>query len=97
MANTHDIGRLFFHVIRVRKGTPFAHRAETNEIDGQYRTSNSVVVRIGFRSALVLGWWKFVEGTEDERLMRAVRADLAPSKYDTHTPLYLRLYGDDIV
>jgi hypothetical protein len=73
MADTHDIGSTFWHLIRVRKGTPLHHRAHTQETDEPYRYAESHVVRLPRGRALVLGRWKSDEQIDEvEALRRAV-------------------------
>lgn len=73
MAETHDIGSTFWHVIRVRKGTALHHRARTQETEEPYRYSLSHVLRLPFGRALVLGRWKNDERIDEvEALRRAV-------------------------
>lgn len=71
---THDIGPFFWHVINIRKGTPFIHRAQTAEVDEPFRISRSFVLRIPGKRGLVLGRWKS-SGIVDEAeaLANAVR------------------------
>ena len=73
MAITHDIGRLFFHTIRVQRGTPLAFRAKTTEVDPPFRQSHPLVLRLPLLSrALVLGWWEDTDRDEDEALSHAL-------------------------
>jgi hypothetical protein len=73
MADTHDIGSTFWHLIRVRKGTPLHHRARTQETDEPYRYAESHVIRLPRGRALVLGRWKSDEQIDEvEALRRAV-------------------------
>lgn len=72
MAETTDIGRAFFHVIHIQPGTPLAHLAPTVEIEAPYRSSRSLVIRLPFRRALVLGWWRNLGWDEEEALLQAV-------------------------
>jgi hypothetical protein len=69
---TTDIGRAFFHVIHVKRGTPTFHMADTVEIEAPYRRSRSLVIRLTFRRALVLGWWRDTSWSEEKALMEAV-------------------------
>lgn len=67
---THDIGRFFWHTIRLEKGSPFFHRHPTHEIDPPYRFSNSLLIRMPFTSyGIVLGWWHTVARTEEQAIL----------------------------
>ena len=81
MADTHDLpGGVFWHLIRVRKGTPLAHRAPTQEIDWPFRRSNSHILRLWpLNIALVAGRWNDSDLDEDEALLLALdgRGDAA--------------------
>lgn len=70
---TTDIGRSFFHVIRVRPDTPLKHRAITVEIEPPYRRSNSLILRLTPTRALVLGWWTDTEWDAEDALTAAVQ------------------------
>jgi hypothetical protein len=49
MPDTHDIGRLLTHSVRLADDAPIVHRAITAEFDDPCRYSNSLVVRTRFR------------------------------------------------
>lgn len=69
--------RWFWHVIRVDKGTPLHSRAYTGEIDGEFRQSNSHVLRFTPSRALVVGSWQPMpeELDETDMLYRATNLD----------------------
>jgi hypothetical protein len=70
LTTTHDVGRLFWHVIRVRKGTPFHHRALTQEYEEPFRFSDSHIFRLPFGRALVLGRWHTDEDIDEVEALR---------------------------
>jgi hypothetical protein len=70
--HTRDIGRAFFHFVRVQPGSPIFHTAPTVEIEEPFRRSDSLVVRLPFRRAIVLGWWEDTGWDADTALMEAV-------------------------
>lgn len=57
MARTHDVGPLFFHVVRIETGTPLFHRGTTQEISPPFRCSRPLCIRIPGLRCLVVGWW----------------------------------------
>lgn len=67
---THDVGRIFWHVIRVRKGTPLHHRALTQEYDEPFRFSDSHIIRLPLGRALVLGRWHTDESIDEVAALR---------------------------
>jgi len=71
MAITHDLKRLFWHVIRL-ENAPIIHFAETTEQDPPFRRSPySVIVRLWPTNyGLVLGFWF-------DRQLSAEEAELA--------------------
>jgi len=89
MPETHDLGPLFIHRVRLEPGTALLHRAPTNEIEEPYRRSNSVVVRLFRRFGVVFGWWKHdPDRTEDEALLAALTVG-AYGGHDYEDPLAL--------
>jgi hypothetical protein len=78
MAQTHDLGNLFAHTVRLKPDSPLVHRAVTNEIEVPYRTSQSWVFRIPKTTyGVVLGRWIKTERSETEALGFALRGNLA--------------------
>lgn len=71
---THDAGRAFVHLIRIRPSTPPVHIGDTIEIEAPYRRSRSLIVRISWSRALVIGWWRDTSWDEEAALMAAVQA-----------------------
>lgn len=61
MANTTDVGRLFFHRLRYPDNSPvplIAERGRTQEMERPWRSGHSFVIRLPLtRSALVVGRW----------------------------------------
>lgn len=72
MAETKDVGRFFFHTIRINKGTPPLHTAKTVMVEPPYYRSLSLIVRLPFRFGLVLGWWRHTGWDEEHALLEAV-------------------------
>ena len=73
MPDTHALGPIFVQSIWLTEGAPVFHTAPTNELEEPYRKSKSLIVRIPFsRRAVVLGFWRKTERTEDEALAEAV-------------------------
>lgn len=67
---THDIGKFFWHTIRLEKGSAFIHRHPTHEIDPPFRFSNSVLFRLPLTTrGLVLGWWHTAQRTEEQAIL----------------------------
>jgi len=82
MAETVDIGRLFFHTMKLR-GAPFFRREQTVEISPPYRASNSVVIRPPLLSTcLVIGWWRQTGWDEEKALQEALGGGGAFDPYD---------------
>lgn len=83
---THDIGRFFWHTIRLGKGSPLIHRHPTHEIDPPYRFSNSLLFRAPFTThGLVLGWWHLMARTEEQAILagmsgREIGSTIIPRK-----------------
>jgi hypothetical protein len=73
MPNTHDIGAFFVHPINLQPGTPFMHRAPTDEIEPPYRCSNSRIIKIWPGKGLVFGRWRHTGRTENAALLVAVQ------------------------
>jgi len=71
MPSVHECGPIFTHTVRLKPGTPFIHRAPTNEVEEPFRRSNSVIVNL-FRRGLVIGFWRKTNREEDEALLDAL-------------------------
>lgn len=58
MPNTHDIGRLFWHLQRYPRHVPYrpVEKATIGEIEPPFRTAKGVAFRVLWRGAVV-GWW----------------------------------------
>lgn len=69
---THDIGRVFVHTIRLKPGTPLFHRAITNEIEEPFRIARPFVFRFWPGRGLVLGLWVHTGRDEDSALLDAI-------------------------
>lgn len=70
---THDIGRIFWHSIRVQPDAPFHHRSLTHELEAPYRTSNSHVFRLRSDGrGIVVGVWSKTGQDEAVALMGAI-------------------------
>lgn len=94
MTKTFDLGRLFFQLIRLKRGTPFAHRAPTYEISPPYRRSTSLILHVWPGHGLVIGIWKRSGLSEEEALRAATQAeDHDPLDEDGHLlPRFYREY-----
>lgn len=70
---THEIWRLFFHSISLKKKSSLIHRYPTHEVDEPYRWSNSVILRLpGSSKGLTVGWWRNTGRTEEQALIDAM-------------------------
>lgn len=70
----YDIGKLFWHTIRLQKKSPIFHRYPSHEVEEPYRWSNSLIVRIPWSPyGLVLGIWQATERTEEQMLLEALQ------------------------
>lgn len=80
---TYDIGRLFFHSIRLQKKSDLLHFFPTHEIDYPYRWSKSLIVRFpGTTRGLVVGWWRNTSRTEDEAVLAGMQGrDMSYQEY----------------
>lgn len=72
MAQTKDIGRVFFYISRVQPGTPFVHTAVTVMIEKPFRRAQSVIIRLPRTRALIVGLWRDTGWGEERALMEAV-------------------------
>lgn len=59
VSNTHDLGRFYWHAMRVTWRTPLLQvDGESYEVEEPWRIGRCVVLRLLFLPfALVLGWW----------------------------------------
>lgn len=59
MANTHDLGHFYWHVVRVPwKTPPVQLRGTSHEVEEPWRIGHCVLLRLLFLPwCLVLGWW----------------------------------------
>ncbi len=72
---THDIGRAFWHKIRLEKNTSLVHKHPTNEMDAPYRWSNSTIFRFPFTGfGIVIGWWHSTDRTEEQAVLAALNS-----------------------
>lgn len=69
---THDLGPIFVHKIRLKRRSSLIHRADTHEIEPPYRHSRSWVFRIWGELGFVLGFWRKGTLSEEESLMTAL-------------------------
>lgn len=57
VSNTHDLGRLYTHTMRVPRGGPLVQfDGISYEVEEPWRVGRCAVLRI-WKTALVLGWW----------------------------------------
>jgi hypothetical protein len=73
MPETHDMGPLFAHTVNLKPGTPFIHRAPTDEIQPPYRRSNSFIIKIWPGKGIVLGRWRHTWRNESDALYTALQ------------------------
>lgn len=57
MPDTHDLGKFFWHRIRLRTDAPRHHRYWTQEYEWPYRASESHVLRLFGHAGIVVGQW----------------------------------------
>lgn len=77
----HSAGRLFWHKVRLQRGTPFHHRFETYEYEPPFRSANSHILRV-FRSfGVVAGIWG-PPMDEEEANMAAVQGSVIATNED---------------
>jgi hypothetical protein len=74
MAQTHDIGNLYWHAIKYNaKPKEFFEKAESQEIEPPFRTGKGFAIRFPFsKRGLVFGWWKKSGFEESQALTYAV-------------------------
>lgn len=53
---THDLGNLYVHTMRVPTGGPLAELGTSHEVEEPWRVGRCVVLRV-WKLALVVGWW----------------------------------------
>jgi hypothetical protein len=71
MPSVHEAGPLFVHTVRLKPGTPFIHRAPTNEIEEPFRHSRSVIFNL-FRRGVVVGVWRKTDRDPEDALLDAL-------------------------
>lgn len=77
MPMAHDIGpSLFVQVMPypVKGFWPLIEVGDTQEIEGDYRSGKSLVIRFPRQKALVVGKWSRPLNDEEDALVRALRA-----------------------
>lgn len=55
-SETHDLGHLYCHAMRVPRGGPLVQLGTSHEVEKPWRVGRCVVLRL-WALALVLGWW----------------------------------------
>lgn len=55
-SETHDLGRLYLHTMRVPRGGPLRELGTTHEVEEPWRVGRCVVLRF-WTVALVIGLW----------------------------------------
>lgn len=73
MFNTHDVGPIFVHGIRLDRNAPRLHTYPTYEIEAPYRRSNTLIVRLWGERGFALGWWRHTGWDERTALLRALQ------------------------
>ena len=53
---THDLGPLYVHTMRVPRGGPVLELGTSHEVEEPWRVGRCVVLRL-WKLALVAGWW----------------------------------------
>lgn len=73
MAQTHDVGKFYWHLMTYPVKPPVVlERAETQEIDGQYRFGKGWCLRLPLtRKSIVMGKW-VKHYTESQALTNAI-------------------------
>jgi len=96
MAKTRDVGKFYWHtmIYPVNPKVLF-DRAETQEIEGKYRSGKGWAVRLPLtRCAIVVGVWKEAY-SESMALTRAINGrGIEESKFDWDTVRYGAQYED---
>lgn len=70
---THSIGPLFVHGIKLQKKSSLVHVYPSHEMDEPYRWSNSLILRLPWlRQGLVLGLWRSTSRTEEQAILQAL-------------------------
>ena len=76
MAETKDIGRLYFHTLTYPEGfsPPLWDTGTTREVDPPFRRGKARVIRLPFTmTCLVVGWWgRGRVMTEEQALLAAL-------------------------
>lgn len=73
MPETHDVGPLFAHTVNLQPGTPFIHRAPTDEIQPPFRRSKSLIIKVWPGKGIVLGRWRHTWRSESDALYTALQ------------------------
>lgn len=55
-SQTHDLGKLYTHTMRVPRGGPVLELGISHEVEEPWRVGRCVVLRV-WKLALVAGWW----------------------------------------
>lgn len=77
MPMAHDIGASWFVQVipyPIKSWWPLVEAGHTQEVEGDYRSGRSLVVRFPRHKALVVGRWTRKINEEEEALTRALRA-----------------------
>ena len=96
MAQTHDIGNVYWHtLVYPSKPKGLISKAETQEIEEPYRFGKGTCIRIPFtRLSLVLGLW-VKEYSENQALTNAINGrGMKQSEVDWDTIRYGADYND---
>lgn len=73
MAQTADIGPLFFQVLKLNRNAPVLHSGKSQEVDEPFRTSVVKIVRIPLTGiGIAVGWWQQTGFNEEQALIAAV-------------------------
>lgn len=72
MPQTHDIGSVFVHGMRVDRVAPRMHLGHTKEIEEPFRHGRSIVVRLFRGWAVVIGRWRHRDISEEDALLDAL-------------------------
>ena len=56
VSETHDLGRLYVHGLKVPTSGPLVERGTSHEVETPWRVGRCVVLRV-WKWAAVVGWW----------------------------------------
>lgn len=56
VSETHDLGRLYVHGLKVPTSGPLVERGTSHEVETPWRVGRCVVLRV-WKWATVVGWW----------------------------------------